>query len=140
MGDGWITIARIGQTSSLPRLLVRLMRRADLLPPHPVPESDNELRPLASMRDLLEAGRKYRNCLAHRLADIAAGKIAIAEFRGECLVEFRPMTPSKGLASARGPRRAKLSCPASPVRGSGSKVRSDWHPAYLRSWRRGRLE
>ena len=48
------------------------------------------------MRDLLEAGRKYRNCLAHRLADIAAGKIAIAEFRGECLVEFRPMTLRTG--------------------------------------------
>lgn len=85
-------IARMGPTSSLPRLLDRLLRRADRLPPHPVPEGDNELRPLASMRDLLEAGRKYRNCLAHRLADVAAGKIAIAEFRGECLVEFRPMT------------------------------------------------
>lgn len=89
-------IARMGPTSSLPRLLDRLLRRADHLPPHPVPESDNELRPLASMRNLLEAGRKYRNCLAHRLADIAAGKIAIAEFRGECLVEFRQMSLQKG--------------------------------------------
>ena len=96
MGDGWITIARMGPTSSLPRLLDRMLRRADRLPPHPVPEGDNELRPLAFMRDLLEAGRKYRNCLAHRLADIAAGKIAIAEFRGECLVEFRPMTLRTG--------------------------------------------
>jgi len=89
-------IARMGPTSSLPRLLDRLLRRADRLPPHPVPEGDNELRPVASMRDLLEAGRKYRNCLAHRLADIAAGKIAIAEFRGECLVEFRPLTQGAG--------------------------------------------
>lgn len=87
-------IARTGPTSSLPRLLDRLLRRADRLPPHPVSEDDNELRPLASMRDLLEAGRKYRNCLAHRLADVAAGKIAIAEFRGECLVEFRPTLPT----------------------------------------------
>jgi hypothetical protein len=89
-------IARMGPTSSLPRLLDRLLRRADRLPPHPVPEGDNELRPLASMRGLLEAGRKYRNCLAHRLADIAAGKMAIGEFRGECLVEFRPMTLRTG--------------------------------------------
>ena len=89
-------IARMGPTSSLPRLLDRLLRRADLLPPHPVFDGDNELRPLVSMRALLEAGRKYRNCLAHRLADIAAGKIAIAEFRGECLVEFRPMTLRTG--------------------------------------------
>ena len=89
-------IARMGPASSLPRLLDRLLRRADRLPPHPVSDGDNELRPLASMRDLLEAGRKYRNCLAHRLADVAAGKVAIAEFRGECLVEFRPMTLRKG--------------------------------------------
>lgn len=89
-------IGRMGPTSSLPRLLDRLLRRADRLPSHPVPEGDNELRPLASMRDLLEAGRKYRNCLAHRLADIAAGKMAIGEFRGECLVEFRPMTLRNG--------------------------------------------
>lgn len=85
-------IAAMRPTSTLPRLLDRLLRRADRLPKHPIAAGDNELRPLASMRDLLEAGRKYRNCLAHRLADVAAGKIAIAEFRGECLVEFRPMT------------------------------------------------
>lgn len=85
-------IARMGPTSSLPRLLDRLLRRADRLPPHPVSEGDHELRPLVSMRDLLEAGRKYRNCLAHRLSEIAARKIAIAEFRSECLVEFRPAT------------------------------------------------
>ena len=90
------SIARMGPTSSLPRLLDRLLRRADRLPPHPLSDGDNELRPLASMRDLLEAGRKYRNCLAHRLADIAAGKMAIGEFRGECLVEFRPMTLRTG--------------------------------------------
>lgn len=89
-------IARMGPPSSLPRLLDRLLRRADRLPPHPLSEGDNELRPLASMRDLLEAGRKYRNCIAHRLSDIAAGKMAIGEFRGECLVEFRPLTLRTG--------------------------------------------
>lgn len=89
-------IALMRPTSSLPKLLDRLLRRADRLPPHPLSEGDNELRPLASMRDLLEAGRKYRNCLAHRLADVAAGKMALGEFRGECLVEFRPLTQGAG--------------------------------------------
>jgi len=89
-------IARMARSSSLPKLLDRFLRRADRLPPHPISEGDNELRPLATMRDLLEAGRKYRNCLAHRLADIAAGKMAIAEFRGKCLVEFRPLTLGAG--------------------------------------------
>jgi len=89
-------IARMSRSSSLPKLLDRFLRRADRLPPHPICEGDNELRPLATMRDLLAAGRKYRNCLAHRLADIAAGKMAIGEFRGEALVEFRPLTMGAG--------------------------------------------
>lgn len=89
-------IARMSRSSSLPKLLDRFMRRADRLPPHPIQQGDNELRPLATMRDLLEAGRKYRNCLAHRLPEIAVGKMAIAEFRDECLVEFRPLTLGAG--------------------------------------------
>jgi len=89
-------IVRMARSSSLPKLLDRFMRRADRLPPHPIQQGDNELRPLATMRDLLEAGRKYRNCLPHRLSEIAAGKMAIAEFRGECLVEFRPLTLGAG--------------------------------------------
>lgn len=89
-------IALMGPTSSLPKLLDRFVRRADRLPDHPVSPGDNELRPLTTMRDLLEAGRRYRNCLAHRLADVATGKMAVAEFRGECLVEFRPITLGAG--------------------------------------------
>lgn len=94
-------IARMARSSSLPKLLDRLLRRADRLPPHPISEDDNELRPLATIRDLLEAGRKYRNCLAHRLSEIAAGKMAFAEFRGEALVEFRPLTLGAGWMMSR---------------------------------------
>lgn len=89
-------IALMGPTSSLPKLLDRFLRRADRMPSHPVPKGDNELRPLLTMRDLLEAGRRYRNCLVHRLADVAAGKMAFGELRGECLVEFRPLTQGEG--------------------------------------------
>lgn len=89
-------IARMSRSSSLPKLLDRFMRRADQLPPHPIQQGDHELRPLATIRDLLEAGRKYRNCLPHRLSEVAAGKMAIAEFRCECLVEFRPLTLGAG--------------------------------------------
>ena len=84
-------IAQMRPTSTLPRLLDRFVRRADRLPPHPVPAGDNELRPLTTMRDHLEAGRKYRNCLASEVGQVAAGRIAIAEFRGECLLEFRSL-------------------------------------------------
>lgn len=89
-------IALMRPTSTLPRLLDRFLRRADRLPQHPVQQGDNELRPLTTMRDLLEAGRKYRNCLSHRLGEIAAGRKAIAEFRGEILLEFRPLTAGAG--------------------------------------------
>ena len=83
-------------TSTLARLLDRFLQRADQLPPHPIAASDNELRPLLSMRSVLDAGRRYRNCLRHRLADVAVGRMALAEFRGECLVEFRPLTVGAG--------------------------------------------
>ena len=89
-------IALMRPSSTLARLLDRFMRRADTMPPHPAPVADNELRPLMTMRDLLDAGRRYRNCLQHRLSEVAAGKMAISEFRGECLVEFRPLTLDAG--------------------------------------------
>lgn len=91
-------IASMRPASTLARLLDRFMRRADCLPPHPVPQGDNELRPLATARDLMEAGRRYRNCLSHRIADVAAGRMAVAEFRGELLMEFRPLSLGAGWA------------------------------------------
>lgn len=89
-------IALMRPTSTLPRLLERFLRRADQLPPHPLGDGDNELRPLSTTHDLLKASRKYKNCVAHRLGDIAAGRMAIAEFRGEALLEFRPLTMGAG--------------------------------------------
>lgn len=99
-------IANMAQATTLARLLDRFLRRADQLPPHPLGLGDNELRPLTTMREHLEAARKYRNCLAHRLSDIAAGRMAIAEFRGEALVEFWPLTMGSGwlLSATHGPR------------------------------------
>lgn len=89
-------IALMRPTSTLARLLDRFLQRADRLPAHPVAAGDNELRPLLTIRDVLDAGRRYRNCLRHRLADVAVGRMALAEFRSECLVEFRPLTGSAG--------------------------------------------
>ncbi|MBL0947588.1 hypothetical protein [Brevundimonas sp.] len=89
-------IAQMRPSSTLARLLDRLLRRADRLPPHPVPDGDNELVPLTSVPALLQASRKYRNCLSHRLSDVAAGRMAVGEFRGEWLVEFRPLTLGAG--------------------------------------------
>jgi len=89
-------IARVTPTSTLPRLLDRFVRRADRLPLNPVQIGDNELRPLLTMRDYLEVGRRYRNCVVSKLSHVAAGRMALAEFRGECLLEFRPLTGEQG--------------------------------------------
>lgn len=84
----------------------RFVRRADRFPPNPVPGGDNELRPFMSMRDYLEASRRYRNCLANKLDQVAAGRLAIGEYRGEALLEFRPLTAGAGwmLWQIHGPR------------------------------------
>ncbi|WP_306002287.1 hypothetical protein [Brevundimonas sp. C43] len=89
-------IAVMRPTSTLARLLDRFLQRADRLSSHPIASGDNELRPLLTIRDVLDAGRRYRNCLRHRLADVAVGRMALAEFREECLVEFRPLTAGAG--------------------------------------------
>ena len=85
-------IANMALTSTLPRLLDRFVRRADRLPPHPVIVGDNELRPFTAMSDYLEASRRFRNCLSGKLGHVAAGRLAIGEFRGEALLEFRRLT------------------------------------------------
>jgi len=79
-------------TTSTARLLTRMMHRADRLPAHPLGEGDNELRPFFLMREYVGAARRYRNCLADNLDRVASGAMAIAEFRDECLIEFRPLT------------------------------------------------
>lgn len=89
-------IAAMRPTSTLARLLDRFLQRSDQLAAHPIASGNNELRPLLTMRDVLDAGRRYRNCLRHRLSDVAVGRMALAEFRRECLVEFRPLTAGAG--------------------------------------------
>ena len=58
----------------------------------------------------MEAARTYRNCLAGKASQVAAGRMAIAEFRGECLLEFRPLTADGGwmLWLCHGPRNGHL--------------------------------
>jgi len=87
-----MAIARMSPTSSLRGLLDRFVRRADRLPPHPIGDGDDALRPFTRMTDYIEAARRYRNCLASKLGDVAAGRIAIAEFQQTALLEFRPLT------------------------------------------------
>jgi hypothetical protein len=87
--------AAIQAPSGVPRLLRRLLHRADVFPPQPV-AADDEIRPLVSGRDFVRAARAYRNCLRDQLGPALSGALAIAEFRGEALLEFRPLTLAPG--------------------------------------------
>lgn len=88
-------IARLQPATTLATLLERFVRRADRFPAHPIaPTAD--LRPLASTRDLIEAGRRLKNCLHARIEDALIGRAAYAEFRQEWIVEFRPLSGAAG--------------------------------------------
>jgi hypothetical protein len=89
-------IARMNPTLTLPRLLQRMLRRADRLPAHPVTVEDHQVRPLLTVNQHIEVARRYRNCLTSKIGEIAAGRMAVAEFRGEVLLEFRPLTANAG--------------------------------------------
>ena len=88
-------ISRLAPTAPLSVVVSRLVRRADRFPPHPI-TGDDDIRPLTSARDFIEAGRRYRNCLASKLDEALAGQVAFAEFQRECIVEFRPLSLGKG--------------------------------------------
>lgn len=89
-------IARLAPTTPLSAVVTRFVRRADRFPEHPV-SGDDEIRPLTSARDFIEAARRYRNCLAkEKLDEALAGQVAFAEFRGETILELRPLSLGKG--------------------------------------------
>lgn len=90
-----MAIGLLAPTAPLASVVRRFVRRADLFPPHPI-TGDDEIRPLTSARDFIEAGRRYRNCLAAMLDRALAGQVAFAEFRNETIVELRPLTLEKG--------------------------------------------
>lgn len=91
-------VANMRSPDALPRLLQRFLRRADRFPPQPV-EGDHELRPLATARAMIAAGRDYRNCLASMVGEALVGRVAFAEFTGataNMICEFRPLSSGRG--------------------------------------------
>lgn len=88
-------IARLAPTARLSGIVRRYVRRADNFPFHPLTR-DDDLRPLTSARDFIEAARRYQNCLASMIERALIGQVAFAEFRREAIVELRPLTLDKG--------------------------------------------
>ena len=141
-------IGRLAPSTPLSAVISRFVRRADHFPPHPV-MGDDEIRPLASARDFIECARRYRNCLRTMLDEALAGHVAFAEFRQDCILEFRPLTLGKGWllddvhvegnglvgADLRGAMRAKCDALGIPSRGHHDSG-EDWH-RYRRFVRNG---
>jgi hypothetical protein len=102
-------IARLPPQASLTRLVHRYVQRADRYPDHPVARTE-DLRPLTNSRDLIEAGRRFRNCLPRKVGDVLVGSVSFAEFHGECILEFRPLSGRCGwlLWEVHGPRNEPL--------------------------------
>lgn len=88
-------IARLAPTARLSGIVRRYVRRADRFPSHPL-HGDDDMRPLTLARDFIEAARRYRNCLASMIDRALIGQVAFAEFRGEAIVELRPLTLGRG--------------------------------------------
>ena len=88
-------IARLQPTSNLVGLVQRFVRRADRFPPHPI-QGDGEVRPLNTVPDFLAASRAYRNCLSQKIEVALVGRAAFAEFRGEAIMELRPLSDGFG--------------------------------------------
>ncbi len=88
-------IARLAPTARLSSIVRRYIRRADRFPPHAL-HGDDDMRPLNSARDFIEAARRYRNCLASMIDRALIGQVAFAEFRREAIVELRPLTLDRG--------------------------------------------
>jgi hypothetical protein len=88
-------IGRLQSRHSLADLVQRIKRRADRFPAHPVTE-DDEIRPLATAPDMIRTGREFGNCLVEKIDDVLAGRTAFAEFRGEAILEFRPLAGGYG--------------------------------------------
>jgi hypothetical protein len=88
-------IGRLQHRQSLADVVERLKRRADRLPAHPITE-DTDIRPVTTAPDMIRTGRAYRNCLVQKIDDVLAGRTAYAEFRGEAILEFRPLAGGYG--------------------------------------------
>ena len=102
-------IRRLPPQRTLADIVERFLLRADRFPDHPV-RGDQDIRPLVTGRDFLATGVKYRNCLRERVDDALAGRAAYAEFRGEAIIELRPLAGSFGwmLHDVHGPNNGLL--------------------------------
>lgn len=89
------SIAHMSASATLPGLVYRWLLRADCVLPHPIAD-DDELRALRTVSDITEAGRRYQNCLADKVEDVLAGRVAFAEYGREAILEFRPMAHGVG--------------------------------------------
>jgi hypothetical protein len=68
-------------------LIDRLVKRADILPPCPIPE-DDEVRGFKTAAEVIATSRRMQNCLHRKLKGLLEGYSNYCLFRGEVIMEF----------------------------------------------------
>ena len=105
-------VSRMRDDMRLDELLSRFIRRADLRLAAPIP-ADRDVRPLLSVRDMIGAGRQFRNCLHtnRKIVNALRGKAAYAVYgQDEAILEFARLSTGAWLfVAAYGSRNATAS-------------------------------
>ena len=103
--------SRMRDNMRLDELLSRFIRRADLRLAAPIP-ADREIRPLQSVRDMIGAGRQFRNCLHtnRKIVNALRGKAAYAVYgQDDAILEFACLSTGEWLfVAAYGHRNAAV--------------------------------
>ncbi|MBA5775997.1 hypothetical protein H2509_02530 [Stappia sp. F7233] len=90
------SVRRIGPDGANEEFFQEWFRRADRFPPGPELKND-KFRPLASAEAMIDAGRRFRNCLATKICDVLLGRYFYLEWldaRG-AIVELRPLSDGR---------------------------------------------
>ena len=83
-------VRQLGEKSELKTMVSRFVKRADRLPPQPLP-ADDELVPLDTVPALIAASRKYQNCMRRYIGRVIHGATAFAEYQERLILEFKPL-------------------------------------------------
>jgi hypothetical protein len=90
------SLSRLAEGASLTSWLGKWARKADRLP-SPVPE-DDDLRPLRTAALLIQHGRAYRNCLAHKVGEVLLGYGSyVVSKRAPVIAELRSLGQGRWL-------------------------------------------
>jgi hypothetical protein len=85
----YAALLELGPKTSLSTIITKLIKRTGNFPDPPM-KDHADFRPLRSGDDLVQAGRRFRNCLRNRLLTATVGRYGFAIYKKDAaIVEFR---------------------------------------------------